>query len=98
MLVGLNKVIREVLYYCSKIALQVWDFKGRDLKSRWEVGCSLVKIVYHRVNGNLTSLSLSRSLSHTHRKKEGKKKLVHLGTDAWFLIYLSLFHVHWMIF
>ncbi|KAH9805538.1 WD REPEATS REGION domain-containing protein [Citrus sinensis] len=30
--------------------IKVWDFKGRDLKSRWEVGCSLVKIVYHRVN------------------------------------------------
>lgn len=88
--------------YCItalRYPLQVWDFKGRDLKSRWEVGCSLVKIVYHRVNGNLTSLSLSlaRSLSHTE-KKRGKKKLVHLGTDAWFLIYLSLFHVHWMIF
>lgn len=62
--------------YCItalRFALQVWDFKGRDLKSRWEVGCSLVKIVYHRVNGNLTSLSLSLALSHTHRKKEGKK-------------------------
>ncbi|KAH9805535.1 WD REPEATS REGION domain-containing protein [Citrus sinensis] len=32
--------------------IKVWDFKGRDLKSRWEVGCSLVKIVYHRVNGH----------------------------------------------
>lgn len=75
MLVGLNKVYGEVLYYCSlRFALQVWDFKGRDLKSRWEVGCSLVKIVYHRVNGNLTSLSLSLSLSHTHtEKKRGKK-------------------------
>lgn len=85
--------------YCItalRYPLQVWDFKGRDLKSRWEVGCSLVKIVYHRVNGNLTSLSLSLALSHT-QKKRGKKKLVHLGTDAWFLIYLSLFHVHWMI-
>lgn len=62
--------------YCItalRYPLQVWDFKGRDLKSRWEVGCSLVKIVYHRVNGNLTSLSLSLALSHTQRKKEGKK-------------------------
>lgn len=33
--------------------LQVWDFKGRGLKSRWEIGCSVVKIVYHRYNGNL---------------------------------------------
>lgn len=32
--------------------MQVWDFKGRGLKSRWEIGCSLVKIVYHRPNGN----------------------------------------------
>lgn len=32
--------------------MQVWDFKGCALKSRWEVGCSLVKIVYHRLNGN----------------------------------------------
>lgn len=31
--------------------LQVWDFKGREQKFRLEIGCSLVKIVYHRVNG-----------------------------------------------
>lgn len=32
--------------------LQVWNFKGRDVKSRWEIGCSVVKIVYNRLNGN----------------------------------------------
>lgn len=31
--------------------MQVWDFKGRELKSRWEIGCAVVKIVYHRSNG-----------------------------------------------
>ncbi|KAG9439404.1 hypothetical protein H6P81_019569 [Aristolochia fimbriata] len=33
--------------------IKVWDFKGRELKSRWEVGCSVVKLVYHRTNGLL---------------------------------------------
>ncbi|KAJ6857716.1 LOW QUALITY PROTEIN: U3 small nucleolar RNA-associated protein 21 [Populus alba x Populus x berolinensis] len=37
--------------------VRVWDFKGRALKSRWEVGCSLVKIVYHRLNGLLATLA-----------------------------------------
>ncbi|KAJ6863703.1 hypothetical protein NC652_040298 [Populus alba x Populus x berolinensis] len=37
--------------------LKVWDFKGRALKSRWEVGCSLVKIVYHRLNGLLATVA-----------------------------------------
>ncbi|XP_027193066.1 uncharacterized protein [Cicer arietinum] len=31
--------------------LKVWDFKERGLKSRWEIGCSVVKIVYHPYNG-----------------------------------------------
>lgn len=31
--------------------IKVWDFKGRELKSRWEIGCPVVKIVYHRSNG-----------------------------------------------
>ncbi|KAG6741133.1 hypothetical protein POTOM_056621 [Populus tomentosa] len=39
------------------LAVQVWDFKGRELKSRWEVGCSLVKIVYHRLNGLLATVA-----------------------------------------
>nr|TKS09579.1 transducin family protein [Populus alba] len=37
--------------------VKVWDFKGRTLKSRWEVGCSLVKIVYHRLNGLLATVA-----------------------------------------
>ncbi|KAJ4709171.1 WD40 repeat [Melia azedarach] len=37
--------------------IKVWDFKGRELKSRWEVGCSLVKIVYHRLNGLLATVA-----------------------------------------
>uniref|UniRef100_A0A2P2KH70 Uncharacterized protein MANES_18G125600 n=1 Tax=Rhizophora mucronata TaxID=61149 RepID=A0A2P2KH70_RHIMU len=37
--------------------IKVWDFKGRELKSRWEVGCSLVKIVYHRLNGILATVA-----------------------------------------
>lgn len=31
--------------------MQVWDFKGRHVKSSWEVGCTVVKIVYNRLNG-----------------------------------------------
>ncbi|KAF2297053.1 hypothetical protein GH714_016148 [Hevea brasiliensis] len=37
--------------------VKVWDFKGRELKSRWEVGCSLVKIVHHRLNGLLATVA-----------------------------------------
>lgn len=37
--------------------VKVWDFKGCVLKSRWEVGCSLVKIVYHRLNGLLATVA-----------------------------------------
>ncbi|CAA0393660.1 unnamed protein product [Arabidopsis thaliana] len=37
--------------------LKVWDFKKRELKSQWDVGCSLVKIVYHRVNGLLATVA-----------------------------------------
>ncbi|THG00750.1 hypothetical protein TEA_025575 [Camellia sinensis var. sinensis] len=36
---------------------EVWDFKGRELKSRWKIGCSLVKIVYHRSNGLLATVA-----------------------------------------
>lgn len=42
----------EVLFL-KCLDLQVWDFKGRELKSRWEVGYSVVKIVFNRLNGNL---------------------------------------------
>jgi hypothetical protein len=47
-----------VISICWKISflkcfnVQVWDFKRRELKSRWEIGCSVAKIVYHRPNGN----------------------------------------------
>ncbi|GFZ02665.1 transducin family protein [Actinidia rufa] len=37
--------------------IKVWEFKGRELKSRWEIGCSLVKIVYHRSNGLLATVA-----------------------------------------
>lgn len=37
--------------------VKVWDFKGRELKSRWEIGCSLVKMVYHRSNGLLATVA-----------------------------------------
>ncbi|CAN1224039.1 U3 small nucleolar RNA-associated protein 21 homolog [Linum grandiflorum] len=37
--------------------IKVWDFKGRALKSRWEVGCCLVKAVYHRYNGLLATVA-----------------------------------------
>ncbi|WOG96203.1 hypothetical protein DCAR_0415536 [Daucus carota subsp. sativus] len=35
--------------------IKVWNFKYRDLKSRWEIGSSVVKIVYHRCNGLLAT-------------------------------------------
>ncbi|KAG8363632.1 hypothetical protein BUALT_Bualt19G0042600 [Buddleja alternifolia] len=37
--------------------VKVWDFKGRGFKSRWEIGSSLVKIVYHRYNGLLATVA-----------------------------------------
>lgn len=37
--------------------IKVWDFKGRELKSRWEIGSSLVKISYHRLNGLLATVA-----------------------------------------
>ncbi|KAI4348100.1 hypothetical protein L6164_008861 [Bauhinia variegata] len=36
--------------------IKVWDFKARELKSRWEIGCSVVKIVFHRHNGLLATV------------------------------------------
>ena len=33
--------------------LQVWSFKMHELKSRLEIGCSIVKIIYHHLNGTL---------------------------------------------
>ncbi|KAE8673606.1 hypothetical protein F3Y22_tig00111779pilonHSYRG00198 [Hibiscus syriacus] len=37
--------------------ITVWDFKGRDVKSRWEIGCTVVKIVYNRLNGLLATVT-----------------------------------------
>ncbi|CAI0428720.1 unnamed protein product [Linum tenue] len=37
--------------------IKVWDFKGRELKSRLEVGCCLVKAIYHRYNGLLATVA-----------------------------------------
>ncbi|XP_062115284.1 U3 small nucleolar RNA-associated protein 21 homolog [Humulus lupulus] len=37
--------------------IKVWDFKRYELKSRWEVGCSVVKIVFNRLNGLLATVS-----------------------------------------
>ncbi|KAK9671649.1 hypothetical protein RND81_12G045000 [Saponaria officinalis] len=37
--------------------IKVWDFRRRELKSRWEVGCNLVKIVCHRPNGLLATVA-----------------------------------------
>ncbi|XP_059651888.1 U3 small nucleolar RNA-associated protein 21 homolog [Cornus florida] len=37
--------------------IKVWDFKGRELKSRLDVGCWLGKIVYHRSNGLLATVA-----------------------------------------
>ncbi|XP_031263908.1 U3 small nucleolar RNA-associated protein 21 homolog isoform X3 [Pistacia vera] len=37
--------------------IKVWDFKRREVKSRWEIGCSVVKIVFHRINGLLATVA-----------------------------------------
>lgn len=37
--------------------IKVWNFRGRELKSRWDVGCPVVKIVYHRSNGLLATVA-----------------------------------------
>ncbi|CAI9780603.1 unnamed protein product [Fraxinus pennsylvanica] len=37
--------------------VKVWDFKARQMKSRWEIGCSLVKIIYHHSNGLLATVA-----------------------------------------
>ncbi|KAL0456169.1 UNVERIFIED_CONTAM: U3 small nucleolar RNA-associated protein 21 [Sesamum latifolium] len=41
----------------SRGDVKVWDFKGRELKSRWQIDCALVKIVYHRYNGLLATVA-----------------------------------------
>ncbi|CAH9085598.1 unnamed protein product [Cuscuta epithymum] len=37
--------------------VKIWGFKGRGLKSRLDIGCSLIKIVYHRCNGLLATVA-----------------------------------------
>ncbi|KAG8484953.1 hypothetical protein CXB51_021536 [Gossypium anomalum] len=37
--------------------IKVWDFKGCYVKSSWEVGCTVVKIVYNRLNGLLATVT-----------------------------------------
>lgn len=37
--------------------IKVWDFKRREVKSRLEVGCSVIKIIYHRTNGLLATVA-----------------------------------------
>ncbi|KAL1547459.1 U3 small nucleolar RNA-associated protein 21 isoform X1 [Salvia divinorum] len=37
--------------------IKVWNFKGRELISRWEIGSPVVKIVYHRYNGLLATVT-----------------------------------------
>lgn len=37
--------------------VKVWSFKGREMKSRWEIGCKVVKIIYHRSNGLLATVT-----------------------------------------
>ncbi|XP_010263396.1 PREDICTED: WD repeat-containing protein 36 [Nelumbo nucifera] len=37
--------------------MKVWDFKNCELKSKLEVGCHVVKFVYHRHNGLLATVS-----------------------------------------
>nr|XP_010911920.2 LOW QUALITY PROTEIN: WD repeat-containing protein 36 [Elaeis guineensis] len=49
-----NSIIISVGYQGD---IKVWDFKGRELTSRWEVGCGVTKIVYHRTNGLLATVA-----------------------------------------
>lgn len=42
--------------------IKVWDFKGREVRSRWAVGCSVTKIVYHRTNGLLATVAVDMVL------------------------------------
>ncbi|KAK8956779.1 hypothetical protein KSP39_PZI001162 [Platanthera zijinensis] len=37
--------------------IKVWDFKGCKVKSRWEVGRSITKMVYQRTNGLLATVA-----------------------------------------
>ncbi|XP_078162623.1 transducin family protein / WD-40 repeat family protein [Carex rostrata] len=37
--------------------VKVWDFKTREVKSIWNVGRSIIKIVFHRANGLLATVA-----------------------------------------
>lgn len=37
--------------------IKVWNFKKHELKSRLEIGCTIVKIIYHRLNGLLATVA-----------------------------------------
>ncbi|KAK9049733.1 hypothetical protein SSX86_031298 [Deinandra increscens subsp. villosa] len=37
--------------------IKIWNFKGRELKSKWEIGSTVVKIIYHRSNGLLATVT-----------------------------------------
>ncbi|KAJ0968681.1 hypothetical protein J5N97_021558 [Dioscorea zingiberensis] len=37
--------------------IKVWDFKGRELKFRWEIGHCFNKFVFHRTNGLLAAVA-----------------------------------------
>ncbi|KAL4591371.1 hypothetical protein LXL04_004332 [Taraxacum kok-saghyz] len=37
--------------------IKVWSFKLRELKARWEIGCKVGKIIYHRSNGLLATVT-----------------------------------------
>ncbi|XP_042436738.1 WD repeat-containing protein 36-like isoform X1 [Zingiber officinale] len=37
--------------------IKVWDFKGRELQSSWNVGKHIIKLVYHRTNGLLATVA-----------------------------------------
>lgn len=48
--------------------IKVWDFKGRELKFRWEIEVPLIKTVYHPGNGILATAAddmILRSLDVT---------------------------------
>lgn len=46
-------MVQDGLYHINLVVfcMKVWDFKGRELKSRWEIGHCVNKFVFHRTNG-----------------------------------------------
>lgn len=49
-----NSIIISAGYHGD---IKVWDFKGCKVKSRWEVGRSVTKMVYQRTNGLLATVA-----------------------------------------